>query len=62
MSENCCNFAGKSMINRNASKRKIGIMENKETKTQETKRMSKFWEACQKYKGAFVINDPKYAL
>ena len=54
ISENCCNFAGR--------KRKREIMENKETKTQEAKRMSKFWEACQKYKGAFVINDPKYAL
>lgn len=37
-------------------------METKEIKKQEPKRMSKFWEACQKYKGAFVINDPKYAL
>ena len=36
-------------------------METKENK-QEPKKVSKFWEACQKFKGAFIINDPTFVL
>lgn len=37
-------------------------METKNKESQEPKKVSKFWEACQKYKGAFIINDPAFVL
>lgn len=34
-------------------------MKTKETKeTKEQKRFSKFWEACQKFKETWIVNDP----
>ncbi len=32
-------------------------METKE-KQQEPKKVSKFWEACQKFKQTWIVNDP----
>ncbi|WP_314740394.1 hypothetical protein [Hoylesella pleuritidis] len=40
-------------------------MEEKTKKTEkkvEKKRVSKTWEAIQKYKGTLIVNDPKFLL
>lgn len=37
-------------------------METQNTEKEEPKKVSKFWEACQKYKGSFIINDPSFVL
>ena len=60
----CCTFVPKNVINRALVAKNLEkciIMATKENK-QEQKKVSKFWEACQKFKGAFVINDPAFVL
>ncbi len=40
----------------------IRMEETKQIAEPKQTKVSKFWEACQKYKGAFIINDPKFVL